>query len=76
MAVPLSHMIINEIVFDNYGDPYEFSSSLVYYILLVLSYSLGLYIFTVRYLWNDLDAHNAVIQESTIYADIVIKYGI
>jgi hypothetical protein len=48
MIVPLSHMIINEMVFDNYGDPYEFSSSLVYYILLAVSYCLGLYIFTVR----------------------------
>jgi hypothetical protein len=22
MAVPLTHMVINEVVFDNYGDPY------------------------------------------------------
>jgi hypothetical protein len=48
MIVPFSHMIINELVFDNYGDPYEFSSSGVYYVLLSASYIFGLYVFTVR----------------------------
>ncbi len=48
MAVPLSHLVLNEVWLDNYGDPYKFSSAGVYYALLIACYISGLYIFTVR----------------------------
>ena len=48
MMIPLSHCLINEIVYDNYGDPFQFSGSFPYYILLGVSYLSGLYIYTVR----------------------------
>lgn len=48
MVIPLAHIAVNELVFGNYGDPYEFSSSFGYYSLLLSSYGAGLYIFTVR----------------------------
>jgi adiponectin receptor len=48
MAVPISHLVINEAFFDNYGDPYEFSSAGVYYAILISCYIVGLYVFTVR----------------------------
>jgi adiponectin receptor len=48
MMIPISHLIINEVIYDNYGDPYIFSVSLPYYLLLGVSYLSGLYIYTVR----------------------------
>lgn len=48
MVIPLAHIAINELVFGNYGDPYEFSSSFGYYSLLLSSYGVGWYVFTVR----------------------------
>jgi adiponectin receptor len=45
LSIPLSHILINELIFDNYGDPFEFSSSFVYYVLLAASYFIGLYIY-------------------------------
>jgi adiponectin receptor len=48
MIIPISHMLINEIIYDNYGDPFEFSTSLPYYLLLGASYLTGLYVYTVR----------------------------
>lgn len=48
MFIPIFHLVINEFVFDNYGDPYKFSSSYPYYIFGISSYILGLYIFTVK----------------------------
>lgn len=49
MIVPLSHLVVNEFVFDNFGDPFKFSSSYDYYIALILSYVIGLYIFIKKY---------------------------
>lgn len=48
MAVPMSHMVANELLFDNHGDPYRFSSAGLYYALLISCYICGLYVFTVR----------------------------
>ena len=48
LSIPLFHLVINEFVFDNYGDPFQFSSSYPYYIFGISSYILGLYIFTVK----------------------------
>lgn len=48
MTIPLTHCLINEFVYDNYGDTFRFSGSLPYYILLGVSYLGGLYIYTVR----------------------------
>jgi adiponectin receptor len=48
MLVPLSHLVINDVVYNNYGDPFSFTSSITYYVLLAFSYMLGLYIYTVR----------------------------
>jgi adiponectin receptor len=41
-------MLINEWVFDNYGDPFVFTPSVPYFCLLGLSYLGGLYIYTIR----------------------------
>jgi len=49
MFIPLSHLVINDVMYNNYGDPFSFTSSITYYVLLASSYMLGLYIFTVRY---------------------------
>lgn len=46
--VPISHLIINEVIYDNYGDSYQFLPSLPYLILLGASYLGGLYVYTVR----------------------------
>jgi len=48
MCIPLSHALTNELIYDNYGDTFEFSSSIPYYLLLGASYLGGLYIYTVR----------------------------
>ena len=48
MLVPLAHLVINEVVYNNHGDPFKFSTSLPYYVLLTISYGSGLYIFTVK----------------------------
>lgn len=48
LAIPLGHMMINEFFYNNYGDPFEFSSSMPYYVLLAASYLGGLYIYVVR----------------------------
>jgi len=46
--IPIAHLLINELVFNNYGDPYEFSPSLPYMLLLGASYLTGLYVYAVR----------------------------
>ena len=48
LTVPVSHMMINELFYGNYGDPFEFSTSLPYIILLGASYLGGVYIYVVR----------------------------
>lgn len=75
MAVPLSHLVINEVWFDNYGDPYKFSSAGVYYGLLISCYIIGLYIFTVRYYLSYSGVLSATIQEGIISVVTVIRFG-
>jgi hypothetical protein len=75
MAVPISHLIINEAWFDNYGDPYKFSSAGVYYALLVSCYIIGLYIFTVRYCLPYSGAPSATTQADTISVVTAIRSG-
>ena len=29
--MPLAHLVINEVFYDNYGDPFKFSSGIIYY---------------------------------------------
>jgi hypothetical protein len=48
MIIPLTHLVVNEYFFDNFGDPYRFSSSYFYYGGLISSYLIGLYIFIVK----------------------------
>lgn len=48
MIIPLAHLVVNEFIFDNFGDPFRFSSSYVYYIGLSMAYCTGLYIFSVK----------------------------
>ncbi len=48
LGVPLLHMIINEHFYQNYGDSFEFLSSMPYYLLLGASYLGGLYVYVVR----------------------------
>jgi adiponectin receptor len=45
---PFSHLLINESLYGNYGDTFEFSGSLPYHILLGASYAGGLYTYTVK----------------------------
>jgi len=47
--VPISHLLINDFVYDNFGDTYKFAPSIPYYLLLGASYLFGLYVYTVRY---------------------------
>lgn len=48
LAIPLTHMIINEIAYDNYGDPFSLYTSIIQYLLVGASYLGGLYVYTVR----------------------------
>jgi predicted membrane channel-forming protein YqfA (hemolysin III family) len=45
--IPITHLLINDFFFSE-GDNFSFASSLHYYLLLGLSYLIGLYIYTVR----------------------------
>ena len=46
--IPIIHMVINEAIFDNFGDPFTIKTSLPFYSLMVGVYVLGLYVYTVR----------------------------
>ena len=46
--IPCTHMMINEFLYDNYGDNFKFGPALPYLILLGASYLGGLYVYTVR----------------------------
>ena len=48
-AVPIIHLAINEVLFDNFGDPYRTSGSLVYYLLMGACYLGGLTIYALRF---------------------------
>ena len=48
LGVPIAHMVINEVFFNNYGDPFVFSGSVPYIALLGASYLGGVYIYVVR----------------------------
>lgn len=48
LTIPCGHMVINEVFFGNYGDPFIFSSSVPYIALLGASYLGGVYIYVVR----------------------------
>lgn len=48
LSIPLSHGVINELYFNNYGDQFSMSSSLIYYLLCGFCYLFGLYIYTAR----------------------------
>ena len=48
LSIPISHLVVNEIIFLNYGDPYQFTPSLPYYISLGVSYLFGLYVYVAR----------------------------
>ena len=45
LTIPLGHLLINELLYDNYGDPFQFSTSAPYYLLLGASYLFGLYVY-------------------------------
>ena len=48
LTIPLGHAIINEVFYDNYGDPFSIQGSIGYYLLCGFFYLFGLYIYTVR----------------------------
>jgi len=48
LGIPVAHMVINEIFYENYGDPFVFTSSVPYIALLGASYLGGVYIYVVR----------------------------
>ena len=48
LSIPLAHITINEVVYNNYGDSFQLTTSIPYYILLGASYLFGLYVYTVR----------------------------
>ena len=48
LLIPLTHMLINEKLFNNYGDPFTSDTSLGYYVLLSFSYAFGLAIYLAR----------------------------
>jgi adiponectin receptor len=48
LAIPLGHGIVNEVIFNNYGDSFSIKSSMVYYVFGAISYIFGLYVYTVR----------------------------
>ena len=75
MVIPLSHIFINEFAFDNYGDPYRFSSLAPYYALLISSYFAGLLIFTFKYLCDYAGVLSDITQESSISVATVTKSG-
>jgi len=45
--IPITHLLINDFFFSE-GDNFSFTNSLHYYLLLGVSYLVGLYIYTVR----------------------------
>lgn len=49
LSIPLLHILINSIVFNNYGDPFSNKDSVGYYLLCGFFYLFGLYIYTVRF---------------------------
>ena len=48
LGIPVAHMVINEVFFGNYGDPFEFSNAVPYVILLGASYLGGVYVYVAR----------------------------
>jgi len=46
--IPMAHLAINEIIFNNYGDKFSFLPSLHWYLLAAVSDFMGLYIFAKR----------------------------
>ena len=48
LIIPVGHIIINEVVFGNYGDPFILSNSIPYIVLLASSYLGGVYIYVAR----------------------------
>ena len=48
VSIPCFHMLINEFLYDNYGDSFKFGPAFPYLILTGASYLGGLYIYTVR----------------------------
>lgn len=73
--IPMSHLLINDFFFDNFGDTYSFSPSLPYYFMIGVSYLTGLYVYTVRYQITNLDVRKGSIPESLMFVVIVIKFG-
>jgi adiponectin receptor len=48
LLIPLGHMVINEVFFDNFGDPFAFTTAVPYIALLGASYLGGVYIYVIR----------------------------
>lgn len=48
LSIPLGHLMVNEVIFNNYGDPFSMKSSIGYYLLCGFFYLFGLYVYTVR----------------------------
>lgn len=48
LVIPIIHMLLNEFVYGNYGDPFSFALSVPDYALVGFCYLMGLYVYTVR----------------------------
>ena len=48
LCIPICHVLINDIFYDNYGDPFSFVPSIPYILLLGASYIGGVYIYVIR----------------------------
>lgn len=50
LTIPITHLIINEMLFNNYGDKFSFIPSAIWYVSGAIAYIMGLLVFTMRYL--------------------------
>lgn len=48
LTIPMCHLLLNELIYGNYGDSFEFSSATPYYLLLGVCYLVGLYIYVAQ----------------------------
>ena len=48
LVIPICHMLVNDMFYENYGDPFSFADSLPYLVLLGASYLGGVYIYVSK----------------------------
>ena len=73
--VALIHMLINETIFDNFGDQYTFVPSVYLYIPAFISYGCGFYFYSSRYIHQYIGVLSERNLANSISAGIVINSG-